>query len=126
MEQKLQQLRAKIKQRKKGSSWHPELRAEILHFAKILHKEHRNWRKVSELLGITYQNLYVLRLSPIFSNEENTDETKSFAVAILEEDIAIEKDNVVGISVTSPNGFQLQGLNFIQAIKAMEVLSCSK
>ena len=82
MEQKLQQLRAKIKQREKGSSWQPELRAEILYFAKSLHLEHRNWRIVSEKLGITYQNLYNLRLSPSVSNTEDIEAAKSFAVAI--------------------------------------------
>lgn len=126
MEQKLQQLRAKIKQREKGSSWQPELRAEILYFAKSLHLEHRNWRIVSEKLGITYQNLYNLRLSPSVSNTEDIEAAKSFAVAIIEEDITSHKNEHAEITVKSPNGFELQGLSFLQAIKAMEVLACSK
>ena len=126
MEQKLQQLRAKIKQRKKGDSWQPELRSEILHFANNLHQEHRNWRIVSEKLGITYQNLYNLRLSPSVSNTEDIEAAKSFAVAIIEEDITSHKNEHAEITVKSPNGFELQGLSFLQAIKAMEVLACSK
>lgn len=125
MEQKLQQLRAKIKQRKKGSPWQPELRAEILHFAKSLYQEHQNWRKVSEILEIKYELLYNLRLSPTFSSKEYTEKAKSFAVAIIEEEVLSEKRKDSVLSVTSSNGFSLQGLNFEQAIKAMEVLACS-
>ena len=44
----------------------------------------------------------------------------SFALAV------IEQEEESQITVTSPNGFSLQGLNFEQALKAMEVFACSR
>jgi DNA gyrase/topoisomerase IV subunit A len=120
MEQELQQLQTKIKQRIKGTAWQPELRAKLLELAEILYQEHRNWRLVSQKLGVSYQYLYKLRRSHIILNP---DKSTSFAIVTLEKE---EEKEAAEITVSSPNGFQMKGLSFLEAIKAMEVLSCSK
>ena len=123
MEQTLQQLKEKIKQRKKGQRWKPELREEIVNMAKKLYQEHKNWRRVATILEIKQTDLYNLRAGQGYAQPK---EESAFAIAIIQEEEQIEEKSSSEITLKSPNGFQLQGLSFHQAIKAMEVLSCSQ
>ena len=115
MEKKLKQVQAKITQHKKGERWGNELKMEILEQAQDLYQQSYTWREVAQILGLKKADLDNMRKS----QKERSEET-SFALAVIEQE---EESN---ITVTSPNGFSLQGLNFEQAIKAMEVFACSK
>ena len=123
MEKKIQELREKIKQRKRGFTWEAELRKQIVLMANRLYQQHKNWGKVGIILGLQRSDLYNLRLAQGYIE---TEEENAFAIAILEEEEKPEEPISSTLTVSSPNGFQLQGLNFEQALKAMEVLSCSK
>ena len=115
MEKKLTQIQAEIAQHKKGKPWGNALKIEILEHAQNLHQQHKNWRKVAEILGLKKADLNNMRKS-----QKSKIEESSFALALIEQEEAPE------ITVTSPNGFSLQGLSFEQALKAMEVFACSK
>ena len=115
MEKKLKLLQAKIPQHKKGKRWGNNLKMEILEQAQNLYQQHNNWRKVAEILGLKKSDLDNMR-----TIQKPKPEETSFALAVIESE---EESN---ITVTSPNGFSLQGLNFEQAIKAMEVFACSE
>ena len=115
MEKKLKELQEKIAQHQKGKRWGNDLKTEILKQAQNLYQQHKNWRKVADILGLKKADLNNMRKEPKPKSEE-----ASFALAI------IEQEEDPNITVTSPNGFSLQGLNFEQALKAMEVFACSK
>ena len=114
MKQNLNQLRAKIAQHKYGERWGDDLKIEILEQAQYLYQKHQNWRIVTEVLGLRKYDLANMKKSQAAKSRK-----ASFALAV------IEQEEESQITVTSPNGFSLQGLNFEQALKAMEVFACS-
>jgi len=114
MKQNLNQLRAKIAQHKYGERWGDDLKIEILEQAQYLYQKHQNWRIVTEVLGLRKYDLANMKKSQAAKSRK-----ASFALAV------IEQEEESQITVTSPNGFSLQGLNFEQALKAMEKTALS-
>ena len=109
------QLRAKIAQYKYGERWGNDLKMEILEQAQYLYQKHQNWRIVTEVLGLRKYDITNMKKSQAAKSRKT-----SFALAV------IEQEEEAQITVISPNRFSLQGLNFEQALKAMEVFACSR
>ena len=98
MEKRVQQLKAKIKQRKKGERWKPLLKKEIISVANQLYREQKNWGKVANILEINQSDLYNLRAA---QGSPKSKEEPAFAIAIIEEEEQLQEQSSSEITLKS-------------------------
>ena len=127
MQQEIREIRARLKKKRKGWRWGDKLGKDVVLISERLYQKHNKWQVVADKLGIKNSTLSGIRKSYHKTLLQEKEPAEDFAIAVIPQPKVLPKKiEASNISVTSPNGFKMDGLSFEQALEAMEVLACLK